>query len=146
MLAFPGTWIALAIAAVIAAIVALIMNFDKVKEAGMFLWDKMKEIFGGIGSFIKDIFDKIRGWIKIPSISIEGSLNPLDWLKNGIPKFNVNWNAEGGIFDKPTIFATRYGFQGVGEAGAEAIMPLSKLDSMLSERQSIDYDLLGRDF
>ena len=143
MLAFPGTWIALAIAAVIAAIVALIMNFDKVKEAGMVLWDKMKEIFGGIGSFIKDIFDKIRGWIKIPSISIEGSLNPLDWLKNGIPKFNVNWNAEGGIFDKPTIFATRYGFQGVGEAGPEAIMPLSKLDSMLSERQTIDYDLLG---
>lgn len=40
--------------------------------------------------------------------------------------FNVNWNAKGGIFTKPTIFNTaNAGLQGVGEAGPEAILPLS---------------------
>ncbi len=143
MLAFPGMWIALAIAAVIAGIVALVMNFDKVKAAAGKLWDAIKDIFGKIKEFIGNVFDTIKNVIKLPTIKIEGDLNPLNWLKKGLPKFNINWNAEGGIFDKPTIFGTRYGFQGVGEAGPEAIMPLSKLDSMLSNNNSIDYDLLA---
>jgi hypothetical protein len=129
----PIGLVVLAIAGLIAIGVALWMNWDTVVEKAKGLWNKIKEIFGGIRDFIKGVFDKIRDFIKIPSISITGSLNPLDWLKNGIPKFNVNWNAQGGIFTKPTIFDTRSGFQGVGEAGPEAIMPLSKLDSMLSE-------------
>jgi len=53
----------------------------------------------------------------------------------------THWNAEGGIFTKPTIFSTPRGYQGVGEAGAEAIIPLSKLPSMVG--QMIDYDQLG---
>jgi len=53
----------------------------------------------------------------------------------------THWNAEGGIFTEPTIFSTPRGYQGVGEAGAEAIIPLSKLPSMVG--QMIDYDLLG---
>ena len=143
MAANPIGVVALAIGALIAIGVALWKNWDTVKEKALGLWNSIKDVFGKIGTFIKDTFDKIKSWFKIPSISIEGDLNPLTWLKNGLPKFNVKWNAEGGIFDKPTIFATSAGFQGVGEAGAEAIMPLSKLDSMLSERQSIDYDLLA---
>lgn len=143
MAANPIGVVALAIGALIAIGVALWKNWDTVKEKALGLWTSIKDVFGKIGTFIKDTFDKIKSWFKIPSISIEGDLNPLTWLKKGLPKFNVNWNAEGGIFDKPTIFATSAGFQGVGEAGAEAIMPLSKLDSMLSERQTIDYDLLG---
>lgn len=143
MAANPIGVVALAIGALIAIGVALWKNWDTVKEKALGLWNSIKDVFGKIGTFIKDTFDKIKSWFKIPSISIEGDLNPLTWLKKGLPKFNVKWNAEGGIFDKPTIFATSAGFQGVGEAGAEAIMPLSKLDSMLSERQTIDYDLLG---
>lgn len=46
--------------------------------------------------------------------------------------FNVNWNAKGGIFTKPTIFNTaNAGLQGVGEAGPEAIIPLK--DSVLGK-------------
>lgn len=46
-------------------------------------------------------------------------------LSNGL---DVSWNAKGGIFDKPTIFATaNAGLQGVGEAGAEAIAPIDTL-------------------
>lgn len=45
----------------------------------------------------------------------------------------VRWNAEGGIFDRPTIFSTRAGLQGVGEAGAEAIAPIGVLQKYVSD-------------
>lgn len=44
-----------------------------------------------------------------------------------VPKFDVAWNALGGIFDQPTIFNTPAGMQGVGEKGPEAILPLDTL-------------------
>lgn len=54
------------------------------------------------------------------------ALNPdAPWL----PK----WNAEGAIFSKPTIFNTRLGLQGVGEAGAEAVAPIDKLQQYVSD-------------
>ena len=141
-MAFPGLWIALAIGLVIGAIVLLIMNFDKVKTAAVGLWDKIKEVFGGIRDFIKGVFDNFKNIIKFPKLSITGSLNPVKWLTEGLPKLNVKWNAEGGIFDSPTIFGTQYGLQGVGEAGPEAIMPLSKLQDLL-DMNTIDYDQLA---
>ena len=46
---------------------------------------------------------------------------------------STNWNAEGAIFSEPTIFNTRLGLQGVGEAGAEAVAPISKLQQYVSD-------------
>ena len=45
----------------------------------------------------------------------------------------ANWNAEGAIFSKPTIFNTRLGLQGVGEAGAEAVAPIDKLQGYVRD-------------
>lgn len=48
------------------------------------------------------------------------------------PSFDVqwvHWNAEGGIFTRPTLLG---GNQGVGEAGAEAVLPISKLDGIVA--------------
>ena len=39
----------------------------------------------------------------------------------------IEWFAKGGIFDQPTIFPTASGFKGVGEAGPEAVTPISTL-------------------
>ena len=142
MLANPLTWVVIGIVAVIAAIVALVMNFDKVKNAAIGLWDKIKEVFGNIRDFIKGVFDNFKNIIKFPKLSITGSLNPIKWMTEGLPKLNVKWNADGGIFDSPTIFGTQYGMQGVGEAGPEAIMPLSKLQDLL-DMNTIDYDQLA---
>ncbi|GEM04533.1 hypothetical protein HMI01_15210 [Halolactibacillus miurensis] len=84
---------------------------------------------------VKAAIDKIKGFfnfnfkwpkLKMPKFSISGSMNPITWLKDGVPKLKVNWNAKGGIFDKPTIFNTARGLQGVGEAGPEAVLPLNK--------------------
>lgn len=65
---------------------------------------------------------------KIPNISV--STDSIGYGESGsvdVPRFSVNWNASGGIFNKPTVFGTTSGFQGVGEAGAEAIIPLDML-------------------
>lgn len=50
----------------------------------------------------------------------------------GIPETRAIWNAKGGIFDSATIFG-----YGVGEKGAEAILPLepfwNKMDAMAEQ-------------
>ena len=146
MSANPAVLVALGIGVLIAAIVALVMNFDKVKGAAVGLWNKIKEVFGNIRDFVTGIFRGFRNVIKMPTLSIRGSLNPMKWLKEGLPKLNVKWNADGGIFKKPTIFNTGSGLQGVGEAGAEAIMPLSRLESMIDmNKTEIDYKRLAQE-
>ena len=82
---------------------------------------------------IKGLLDFEWKWpdIKMPVFDIVGSLNPLDWPSQGLPRLTVDWNAAGGIFTEPTIFATSAGLQGVGEAGPEAILPLKKLPGLL---------------
>lgn len=65
---------------------------------------------------------------RIPTISV--STENIAYGEGGnvkVPQFSVNWNALGGIFERPTIFNTRSGMQGVGEAGAEAVLPLDTL-------------------
>ena len=41
-----------------------------------------------------------------------------------VPKFSIDWYAKGGVFDKPTLFSGGGRLGGLGEAGAEAIVPL----------------------
>lgn len=68
---------------------------------------------------------------KLPRISV--TWNDIGWgIK--LPKLSVSWNALGGIFDKPTILGSAAGLQGVGEAGAEAILPLDTLWTEMSAR------------
>ena len=98
--------------------------------------DGIAEKIDGARKAVSDAIDKIKGffdfkftWPKLsmPKFGIEGSMNPLKWLKDGVPKLTVKWNAAGAIFDRPTIFNTPYGLQGVGEAGPEAVAPIGTL-------------------
>ena len=87
----------------------------------------------------KAAIDKIKGFfnnlklkfpnIKMPHFSITGkfSLNP-----PSVPKLGIEWYKDGGIFTKPTIFGTPYGFKGVGEAGAEAVLPIDRLQGYIT--------------
>lgn len=76
---------------------------------------------------------------RIPVISV--STNSVSYGDGGsvsVPQFSVNWNALGGIFGSPTVLNTASnGLQGVGEAGAEAVLPLdtlwSKMKTMLTD-------------
>ena len=80
--------------------------------------------------------------IKTPKFAITPSGWKLGDLLDGvIPKLGITWNARGGVFDKPTVFGYGNGLQGIGENGAEAVVPLennlewlNKLADMLAER------------
>lgn len=91
---------------------------------------------------------------KLPRVSIDIAYKQIGELKVPYPKFGISWNALGGIFTKPTLFATpNAGLQGVGEAGAEAILPLdsfynhldNKLESVV-RASAIDYDMMTNSF
>ena len=79
---------------------------------------------------IKSVIDKVKGLFplsigkifsnfQLPHISVNGGSPPFGiGGKGSLPSFSVNWYAKGGIVDGPTLI-------GVGEAGPEAIVPLS---------------------
>lgn len=46
---------------------------------------------------------------------------------------SVTKNAKGAVFDAPTIFDTRLGYQMVGEAGAEAVAPIAVLQKYVAD-------------
>jgi phage-related minor tail protein len=82
--------------------------------------DKVKEVIDKIKGFFK--FDWKLPKLKMPHLKISGefSLAPPK-----VPKFSIDWYARGGVFDKPTLFPYGNGaIGGLGEAGAEAIVPL----------------------
>ena len=141
-----------------------------VKNTVSNIWEGIKNItqsaWNGIKSMIttpieaaknvvSGIIDKIKGLfnfsLKFPSISIphiplphfrmSGSFNP---LKGQIPKIGVDWFAKGGILTKPTIFGMNGGnFMAGGEAGKEAVAPLS--DLMAYVRQAVKAKVGGMD-
>ena len=100
--------------------------------------DKFNEKMDAIQEKVNNAIEKIKSLfgidfptpkIKLPHIKIDGSfsLNP-----PSAPKISTDWYAEGGIMTRPTIFgAAGNKMLGGGEAGAEAILPLSALWSHL---------------
>jgi len=81
--------------------------------------DKIKSVQDFIGNAIEKIKDFFNfSWslpeIKLPHFNISGkfSLDPPQ-----IPHFSVDWYANGGVFNSPSII-------GIAERGAEAVMPL----------------------
>lgn len=166
----PYALIVAAIAAVIAIIVTCIKHWDKIKStvvnAGSAIKNAVSSAFESVGNKISDSMDKARdkvksaidkikgffnfSWslpkLKLPSIDIKGkfSLNPIS-----VPKFSISWNKLGGVFDKPTLFNYGGSIQGIGEDGAEAVVPLerntewmNKLAAMLSERMGSGQDII----
>lgn len=144
---------------VIAAVGALVTAFmyayehsEKFRNIVNAVFNKVKEVVGTVIEFIKErmaimlasftkaidfiksipdrvraIIQKIKDFIKLPHFSITGDLS---LIPPSVPKINVDWYANGGIFRSPTIF----GGVGVGEAGAEAVLPLAKLWEEMDKR------------
>lgn len=114
--------------------------FDGIKEG---IKDKIEDAKDFVGDMVDKIIDFFDfDWelpdIKLPHFSIEGefSLSP-----PSIPRIDVDWYARGGVFDSPTLFAHGGGIGGLGENGAEAVVPLEnnlewldKLAGMLDAR------------
>lgn len=160
MLAIVGV-----IAGVIAAGVALYTHWAQVKARAAQEWNAIKadavKIWNAVKSAIvspimtayatvKDIISKIKSIfnaiklklnIKLPHLSVHGGSPPFGiGGKGSLPKFDVKWYKTGGIFNSASVI-------GVGEAGAEAVVPLEKLwnnlDGMKSEiAQSLSATLM----
>ena len=113
--------------------------WGKVKAAAAGIRDRFLEPINNLKDKVKAIIDKIKGFfsfkISTPKIPLPHfSISPSGWklkdlLQGTIPSLSIRWFAEGGILNGPTLF-------GAGEAGPEAILPLSRLESMLEDMNS----------
>lgn len=87
------------------------INTAKDKVLGIV--DKIKSAFNGM----KLSFPKIS----LPSLTIGKTSKTIMGKEFSVPTFGIKWNAKGAIFDGASILG---GGQGVGEAGAEAVIPI----------------------
>ncbi len=98
--------------------------------------EKLLRPIKDVQSKIKGIVDKIKGFFKFhfptPHIPVPHfRISPSGWkvgdlLHGSIPSLSVKWYATGGVFNRSSII-------GVGEAGPEAVLPLTTLWSKFSE-------------
>ena len=82
----------------------------------------------GASEKVSAVIDAIKGFFNFrfewPSLPLPHfSINPSGWqigdlLKGSIPSLGIEWYAKGGVFNGPSVI-------GVGEAGPEAVVPLS---------------------
>lgn len=147
----PMLAIVAVIAAVIAAGVLLYKNWDTIKAKAIALknnivatWNSIKaqaiatwnSIKDAIITPIQNAWDKVKGIVdkiksyfplklgkifdlKLPHVSIGSKTVKVGGKDVTVPTFDISWYAKGGIFDNPSLI-------GVGEAGAEAVVPLDK--------------------
>ena len=114
--------------------------WDSIQSTVSSVWNSVKDTIGNAINGAKDLvgsaIEAIKGFfnfefrwphIPLPHFSISGSLNPVDWLSNGLPSIGVEWYAKGGILTKPTVFGSNGNSLMVGgEAGNEAVLPLNE--------------------
>ena len=151
--------VVLAIGAVIAVGVLLYKNWDTIKAKAIAFKDTVVQAFNDFKTkvtttfnniktaiitpfqtaidTVKRLIDKVKGWfpikvgnllsgLKLPHFKLSGEFS----LKNKtVPHLSVDWYAQGGIFNSPTI-------AGLGEIpGGEAVVPLDKFWDKLDKMQ-----------
>lgn len=139
------------IAALIAIGIVLYKNWDTIKAKAVALRDGIVSAFNGLKGKVSSIwngiktamvtpiqnaFNRIKNFItklknifsklklklpkfKLPHFSVKGGKAPFGLGgKGSMPSISVKWYKQGGIFDNPSLV-------GIGEAGPEAVVPLS---------------------
>lgn len=116
--------------------------FNSVKSTAVSIWNGIKTAITNpiqtAVNFVKNAIDKIKGFfsglkielphIKLPHFNLTGSFSI---VPPSVPKLSIDWYKNGGIFTKPTLLN---GGNGVGEAGAEAVLPLERLWEEMDKR------------
>ena len=121
-------------------------TFNAIKSTAVSVWNGIKRAITNpiqtAVDFISGAIAKIKGFfsgltlelphIKLPHFNLSGSLSI---VPPSVPKLSIDWWKSGGIFTKPTLLG---GMNGVGEAGAEAVLPLKKLWEEMDKRYTND--------
>lgn len=121
----------------------LTIIFNTIKNTATTVWNNIRNAIvtpiAKAVDFVKTAIDKIKGFfanlkielphIKLPHFKLTGEFS---LVPPSVPKISIDWYKNGGIFTSPTIFSG----VGVGEAGAEAVLPLKKLWDEMDKRFS----------
>ena len=129
-----------------AAIAALVLLYNKCE----WFRNMVDGFFGTIGKWLGGLIDKFEKLFSF--IGKVGKKTGSAYLKsttitastNG-SKIPVKWNAKGAIFNRPTLIG-KYGgeYQGVGEAGKEAVLPIDSLKSYIREENQANNEILAQ--
>ena len=122
-------------------------KFESIKQGAI---DKFTALKNGIINPIQTAKDKISGIInkikglfnfswsipkpKVPKFTVSGGKAPWGFGGKGkLPSVDVKWNALGAVVTKPTLVGSVGDtLMGAGEAGAEAILPISVLQDYIN--------------
>ena len=134
------------------------------KQKAQAVLDTVGDKFGAIKDKVKTALNNAKGVVddgiakikkafdfewklpkpKIPSFNVSGGEAPWGFGgKGSLPRISINWNALGGVFDAPTLFAYGSSLQGIGEDGAEAVVPLEKNTMWLTKIADMLSDRMG---
>lgn len=121
--------------------------WNTIKTTAQTAWNNVKT---AITTPISNAYNTVKGWIsrlknlfplkvgkifsnlKVPHIKVDGGKAPFGiGGKGSAPHISVDWYAQGGIFTRPTLLGANGRLAGVGEAGAEAVLPIEKLREMV---------------
>lgn len=131
--------------------------FNAIKAVVTSIWNGIKAAITNpiqaAVNLVKNAINKIKSIVngaklslphfKLPHFHINGGKLPWGIGGKGTPpKINVDWYAEGGIFDRASLI-------GVGEAGSEAVVPLDRfwktLEGMQTGETNIVININGAD-
>ena len=124
--------------------------FNSIKSTATSVWNGIKSAITtpieAAKNTVKSALDKISSFfsgcklqlphIKLPHFSISGSFSI---SPPSVPHLSISWYKQGGIMTKPTVFGMNgMSLMAGGEAGAEAVLPLSafykELNSILASK------------
>lgn len=118
--------------------------FNGIKSTATSVWNGIKTAIitpiEAAKDKVKSIVDTIKGFfsgmklelpkIKLPHFKITGELSI---SPPSVPHLSIDWYKEGGILTRPTIFGVNgTNLMAGGEAGAEAILPIDRLEGYVS--------------
>lgn len=137
------------VGAVILAVTALIAIFVTLYNKCEWFRDGVNKIFNGVKAFLKGAVTEMKGFfnfewklpkIKLPHFKASGEFS---WSPLKFPSISVDWYANGGILNHPTIFGNNgESFMGGGEAGKEAVLPIDLLKSYIREENQANNETL----
>ena len=144
-------------------------KFNTIKSTATNSWNAIKNTTSTVWNGIKTTASSGLDWIKnklfnfkpswsipkpkLPKVDIGIGHKTILGASVPYPTFSISWHKLGGIFTKPTLFNTGSSIHGVGEAGAEAVLPLNgfydyldrKLSTLNSRSETLDLKGLSKE-